>query len=95
MLCKSINVWERLSDTKITVYRCFETIPDGKFCIQSQDYYYMDPDTGKIDKKQQEYLDNQFLERIFETDRDSEDEEGVLTYFDSIEEAIEDFKKGW
>lgn len=84
---KSINIWKRITNRKITVYRCFQTIPDNKFFVQSQDYYYMDEQTGIINKEQIDFLQNQFLERIFDVDRVDN------TYFDSLEEALDAFNE--
>lgn len=89
MLCKSINIWERITNRKISVYRCFQTIPDNRYFVQNQDFYRMDPNTGKISKEEREYFENQFLELIFDLDPDE------MSYFNSIEEAIEDFKTGF
>lgn len=85
MYSKPIDIWKRINNRKITIYRCFQTIPDNKYFVQSQDYYYMDPETGLISKEQIEYLDYQHLERFFEVDPEDR------KYFDSLEEAIQDF----
>lgn len=85
MYSKPIDIWKRINDRKITIYRCFQTIPDNKYFVQSQDYYYMDPETGLISKEQIEYLEYQHLELFF--DVEPEDRK----YFDSLEEAIQDF----
>lgn len=85
MYSKPIDIWKRINNRKITIYRCFQTIPDNKYFVQSQDYYYMDPETGLISKEQIEYLDYQHIERFFEVDPEDR------KYFDSLEEAIQDF----
>ncbi|MBC7475172.1 MAG: hypothetical protein H7263_12835 [Candidatus Sericytochromatia bacterium] len=86
MMFKSIDIWNKISNEKIIVYRCFQTIPDNKYFIQSQDYYYMDGNTGLIKREQIEYFQNQFLERIFELEAEN------IDYFNSLEEAIEKFE---
>lgn len=86
MMFKSINVWERKNGYNISVYRCFQVIPDNKYYVQNQDFYHMDPN-GKISKEDREYFEKQFLELIFDVEPEDR------TYFSSLEEAIENFNK--
>lgn len=83
------DVWQRVNDKKIIIYRCFQTIPYNKYYVQSQDYYYIDPETGLISKEQIEYLEYQHLERFFEVELEDR------KYFDSLEEAIDSFNQSW
>lgn len=85
----TIDVWERINSKQIAVYRCFKTIPDNKYFVQTKDYYYMNPETGLINKDQISYFDYQHLERFF--DVDPEDRK----YFDSLEDSIQDFNTDW
>ena len=87
MRFKSIDIWERINSKKITVYRCFQTIPDNKYFVQSQDYYYMNDKTGVISKEQIDFLQNNFLERIFDVDPKDR------IYFDSLEDVLDDFNE--
>jgi hypothetical protein len=67
--CKPIDIWERINSKKITIYRCFQSIPDNKYFVQTKDYYYMDSETSLIDKEQISYLNYQHLAHILESAR--------------------------
>lgn len=43
---REINVWERAREGRIAVYRCFEILPDGKYCVRSKDFF-CDPIEGE------------------------------------------------
>ncbi len=77
MLYKVIDVWKRLEAGAIR-YRCFELIPDGKFCVQSADFY-----SRQSPKPGAESLDKQFIELFLEQAPD--DRSAV---FNTIEEAV-------
>jgi hypothetical protein len=83
MLFKAINIWERASENKVILYRCFELIGDTKFCVQSADYYSL-----PIDEKAVRDHELKFIELFAE---ESPNVRSQL--YSSIPEAIEAFKK--
>jgi hypothetical protein len=38
-LYRQVDVWKRGPEGEVYCYRCFETIPDGRYCVQSRDTY--------------------------------------------------------
>lgn len=75
---KTITIWKRLDDTKALCYRCFQRLTDGKFCVQSADYYYL-----PIREEQVRMLERQFLELFLE---EAPDSRSLL--YPTLEEAI-------
>jgi hypothetical protein len=75
-LYRQINVWERIHEGRIAVYRCFEIIPDGKYCVQSKDFFSVPLEEGVWHQSQE-----QFLELL------SEEAPGRTSY-GTLEEAI-------
>lgn len=78
-LFKAFDVWKHIENGKILRYRCFEVLPQKKFCVQSVDFYYL-----PIDEKQVKNLEKQFLELLLES---SPNDRSKL--YDSVEEAIQ------
>jgi len=79
VLFKTIDVWKRVDGGGAIRYRCFELIPEGRFCVQSADFY-----RPGHDDQSTESLDKQFRELFLEQ---SPDERAQRT-FASLEEAI-------
>lgn len=73
----AIDAWRRL-DAYVIRYRCFQILPDNRYCVQSADFYH--PPFPSIDR---EPLDKQFLELFFE-----EAPEVRTTTYATLEEAI-------
>lgn len=63
----------------LTRYRCFETLPEGRYCVQSADFY---PQPAK-EPKQDSWLERQFLELLAEQAPDER-----TSTFATVEEAI-------
>jgi hypothetical protein len=76
---RQINIWSRLGDGRIAVYRCFEVLPEGKYCVQSKDFF-SDP----IDVEALRRSELQILELLTE-----EVPEIRTEAYDSLEEAIQ------
>jgi len=60
-LYKEISVWKRVDEKTVLRYRCFQVLPDEKYCVQSADYYSL-----PLDKTQTNYLSEQFVELLIE-----------------------------
>jgi hypothetical protein len=73
-----VDVWVRLRDQRIAVYRCFEVLPDGKYCVQSQDFFSIPLDFDLIRR-----AEAQFFELLAE-----EAPERKSRLCDTLEEAI-------
>lgn len=80
---RSIDVWERISDRQAIRYRCFESLAENKYCVQSADYFYLPLDHVDIARQEAQRLDL-FLEEF-------PDQRAEL--FDSIELAIANHKR--
>jgi hypothetical protein len=75
---KAIDVWRRLDNGGLARFRCFEFLPNHRYCVQSVDFY-----NEPLDVKRMQELDRQFLELLFEEAPNTENE----TY-GTLEEAI-------
>lgn len=73
----AIDVWKRRKG-RLCRYRCFQILPESKFCVQSRDFYSLPVDPSECRRH-----DENFLELLSEEDPSSR---GGL--FDSLEEAI-------
>jgi len=78
---KGFDVWKRGRE-KLQVFRCFEIIPNGGYCVQSSDFYRKDQ-AGRVTKDHEK----QFLELLMD-----EPPELRSRVFPTIEEAILDFE---
>jgi hypothetical protein len=59
-LYRAIDVWQQIEGSTVVRYRCFQSLDNGKYCVQSSDYYH----DGKIT----DWLDNYFIEWFTEQD---------------------------
>ena len=64
MYAKSIDIWEKINDISIARYRCFQTIPENKYYVQSQDYYYWDSENHCIKRKDFDTIENNYFNKI-------------------------------
>ena len=79
---KEINIWERHSDSEAVCYRCFEILPEGKYCVQSSDFF-----RKATSPKHLTQLERQFIELLIE-----EAPEKRSPVFPTLQEAIERHK---
>ena len=75
---KAFDVWARRGEGRLVRYRCFEALPEGKFCVQSMDVYRQ-----PFSEEQVRQSADQFLELLAEQ---SPGERAGL--YNSPEEAI-------
>ena len=81
---REISVWERMSAGGLVRYRCLESLSDGRFCVQSADFYRESRDY----KEQNQEFFNQFV-TLF-----AEDFPEVRSkMFKSLQEAIDAHKR--
>jgi hypothetical protein len=73
-----VNVWKKVDENRLLLYRCFHVLPDNKYCVQSADFYSL-----PLNEKQIRYLFEQFIQLLRE-----EDPKVRAHLFDSLEEAI-------
>ena len=78
-LYQAIDVWRRISSTRVARYRCFKNVSSGKYSVQSVDFYQV-----PLDPKQAADLERQCVELIAEQPPD--ERAGSL---ESIATAIE------
>lgn len=78
-LYKEVSVWKRIDDKTLLRYRCFQLLPDEKYCVQSADFYSL-----PLDEAQAKYLSKQFVELLTE----EEPEIRAERLYDSLQEAI-------
>jgi len=60
---RRIDVWRRIDPGTVACYRCFESISDGRYCVQSLDYFRL-----PLDDVQQRQLGVQLVELFAEED---------------------------
>jgi hypothetical protein len=78
-LYKEVSVWKRIDERTLLRYRCFQILPDEKYCVQSADFYSLPLDEAQIN-----YLSEQFVELLIE--EKPEIRAGKL--YDSLQTAI-------
>jgi hypothetical protein len=76
---RQVDVWVRLEDQRIAVYRCFEVLPDRKYCVQSKDFFSVPVDLGAVRESEK-----RFFELLAE-----EAPEVRTGAFNALEEAIQ------
>ena len=77
---RAIDVWERKDGRTVVLYRCFESLNSGRYCVQSADFYY----DGKLSAN----LDSEFIELL--TEQDPAQRSGE---YDSLKAAIAAHKR--
>lgn len=77
-LYRQTNVWERIAEGRMAVYRCFEVLPDKKYFVQSKDFF-----SFPLEEKDLRLFQEQFLELL------SQEWEEERETYDSLEEAIQ------
>lgn len=77
-LYRQINVWERIEEGRVAVYRCFEILPDKRYYVQSKDFF-----SFPLEEQNLRLFQEQFLELL-----SGEWDEERETY-ESLEEAIQ------
>jgi hypothetical protein len=81
-LYKSIDVWERQDNGTVVRFRCFQSLINGKYCVQSADFYH--------DTTRPQELDQQFIELLSEQDPAQRAGE-----YATLEEAVAAHKSGF
>jgi hypothetical protein len=59
-LYRAVEVWARIEDNTVVRYRCLQSLDNGKYCVQSADFYHKG--------KEPSALDAQFIELFTEQD---------------------------
>ncbi len=77
-LYKEINVFERQEDGTLACYRCIELLNEGKFCVQSADFFRRGEEVEALTRSTR-----QFIERLIEVEP-----ELWTNAFSSLQEAI-------
>lgn len=83
-LYESIDVWEKVSDNSVAIYRIFKRISDGFYSVQSKDFFYM----NKNFKEQAEYFLSQKVSLFCEMNIDKREK-----FYKSIEICITEYNK--
>jgi hypothetical protein len=79
VLYRPFDIWRRIDSTRILRYRCFEILPEKKFCVQSADFF-----SSPVNESQKRSLEKQAFELFLECSPEDRSE-----LFDTIEGAIE------
>jgi len=78
---REINVWERFRGGGIAVYRCFEVLPDGKYCVQSRDRF-----EAPADEEVWRLSEGSFLKLLA-------GQTPALPLYDTLEEAVRRYER--
>lgn len=62
-LYREIPVWKHRGDGSALCYRCFESLPDHRFCVQSADYFRL-----PLDETVLRQHERQMVELFIETE---------------------------
>jgi hypothetical protein len=68
-LYRAIDVWKKTGDGRLLRYRCFEVLPEGRYCVQSADFY----DVPMPEERVRQH-ERQFFELLSETPPDERSE---------------------
>lgn len=77
-LYKRIDVWTRIQDSQVAVYRCFEVLSSGGYCVQSKDFFHF-----PLRAEDLAALERNFLDLFVEQEPGERSE-----IFPTLEEAI-------
>lgn len=77
-LYKRIDVWVRIEVDQVAVYRCFEALSAGGYCVQSKDFFHL-----PLEKEDILMMEENFLDLLVE--EDPAERSGI---FPTLEEAI-------
>jgi len=80
---KTIDVWTRKDKGRLVRYRCFQSLRDGGYCVQSADFY-----NAPFADARPERHEKQFLELLLE-----EDPKERSPLFPTLIEAIRAFDR--
>ncbi len=83
-LYREISVWERGATGDLVRYKCLELLSNGRFCVQSADFYDPATDYGEQDRV--------FSEQFTELLSDEAPEKRSRTFL-TLQEAIEAHKR--
>jgi hypothetical protein len=75
---RAVDVWRRLGDGRVVRFRCFQTMPDGRFCVQSADFF-----EAPVSRERLLQLEQQYVELLLEAAPDDRAET-----HESLEAAI-------
>ncbi len=78
-LFEAIDVWKRISETRVVCYRCFKNLSTGLHSVQSADFFEIPLDASRLATIQQQQL------QLF-AEQDPDDRAGA---FPTLSEAIE------
>jgi hypothetical protein len=84
-LFEAINVWKRVSDGELVLYRCFKNLTTGKFSVQSADTYRL-----PLDPKRAAFLEQNSLQLLAEMAPDDRSS-GFATLVEAIADHERDF----
>lgn len=82
-LYKRIDVWTRIQANQVAVYRCFEVLPGGGYCVQNKDFFHF-----PLREADMKALERNFLDLLVEQDPRERSEA-----FPTLEEAIEQHER--
>lgn len=54
---RQIDVWVRLEDQRVAVYRCFEVLPDHTYCVQSKDFFSVPVDLEAVRESEKRFFE--------------------------------------
>jgi hypothetical protein len=78
---RQINIFKRIDETNIVIFRCFERLDVNKFCVQSADYFSLPINDSQLKNSEKQLLEL-FIEEIPDNRSD---------LHHTIEEAVKHF----
>lgn len=77
-LYRKVEIWKRGSSNEMVRFTCFERLADGKYCVQSADYFYL-----PVDNEQITNLNKQQIELFIEVEPSERSK-----FFKTVSEAV-------
>ncbi len=56
-LFEAIDVWRRISETRLVRYRCFRELSSGRYSVQSADFYRVPLDSELAIESDKQYIE--------------------------------------
>jgi hypothetical protein len=75
---RSFDVWKRTENGELIRYRCFESTPEGTFCVQSADFFRRPIQSQRLVELETQWIELLLEQSPFERSRS----------FPTVEEAI-------
>lgn len=54
---RKIDVWKRIDAKSLVCFRCYELLGEGRFYVQSSDYFYLPISRGQVELSESQQIE--------------------------------------